>query len=90
MEEFDGSNEFAYREKTIIDDFISIFTSFSNIKEDTETKHEKARTLILSNFHWGSYFLTRLRSNLHTEVKLSSVKFYEMTTIIKYLFASCA
>lgn len=34
MEEFDGNNDFAYKERVIIDDFISMFTSFSNVKED--------------------------------------------------------
>lgn len=46
--------------------------------------------MILGNIHWATYFLTRMRSNLHTEIKLPAVKYHEMTTIIKYLFATCA
>lgn len=89
MEEFDGKNDFAYMERGIIDDFIGMFTSLSNLK-DEETKHEKARSLILNNCHWASYFLNRMRANLHTEIKLPAIKYHEMTTIVKYLFATFA
>ena len=34
MEEFDGKNDFAYKERGIIDDFIGMFTSFSNVKDE--------------------------------------------------------
>ena len=34
MEEFDGKHDFAYKERGIIDDFIGMFTSLSNVKDE--------------------------------------------------------
>lgn len=46
MQEFNEENHFSLQEKIIVDDFINMFTSYSNVKED-EKKYEKARSLIL-------------------------------------------
>ncbi len=36
---------------------------------------------------WTNYFLTKLKSSLYTEIKLNNVKFRELASIVKYIFA---
>ena len=74
------------KEKQQIDDFISIFTSRSNLKEEDKS-YEECRTLILEETRWTNYFLNKLKTNLHTEIKLSNEKFRELASILKYIFA---
>jgi hypothetical protein len=74
------------REKIIIDDFVGLFTNRSGLPEE-EQIYEDARSLILDNMRWANYFLGRLKSSLHTEIKLGNNKFRELASIIKYIFA---
>lgn len=47
-----------------------------------------ARNLIIDSSKWAEYFLQKLQSNLHTEMRLTTSKFHELTTIMKYIFAT--
>lgn len=81
-----GWDEGEERQRQAVDQFISFFTSRSEL-EDEERQFEEARGLILEESRWTLYFMGRLRACLHTEIRLSKVKFRELATILKYIFA---
>ena len=74
------------KEKGIIDEFVGLFTSRSNLKEE-EKNYENCRCLILEEMRWTTYFLNKLKTSLYTEISLGNYKFRQLASIIKYIFA---